>query len=116
MARPDEERKRELFSERGNKVPREPAAEREQIYEGTEANRDTHAGKNKKTSKNGHQSLVRSQVYDIVHNIIAFKYSLSLSLPPYLLGGTSIWLTVVCTGATTVESVVSKVTLPSLYW
>ena len=55
----DEEGERELFSERGYKVPGKPAAEWKQVHEGTEANRDTHATrKNKKTSKNGHQSLV----------------------------------------------------------
>ena len=75
----DEERERELFSKRGNKVPGKPAAEWEQVYEGTEANRDTHAEKNKKTSKNGHQSLVKGHVYETMD----IAYSLFLS--PHLL-------------------------------
>ena len=66
MPRSDEERERELLSERGNKVSRKPAAEWEQVYEGTEADRDSSAaGEDKKTSKNGHQSVVRS--HDIVY-------------------------------------------------
>ena len=80
MPRSDEERERELLSERGNKVSRKPAAEWEQVYEGTEADRDSSAaGKDKKTSKNGHQSVVKS--HDIVYIICALLQVLPLPLP-----------------------------------
>ena len=109
MPRSDEERERELLSERGNKVSRKPAAEWEQVHEGAEADRDSRAaGKDKKTSKNGHQSVVSS------HDIVCVHCLQVLPLPLPVLGGTRIWLTVVCTGVISVGSVVNSVMLLSL--